>query len=78
MRQLVLILLLTLTCSASEIVYLKNGDRVTGSVEKFDAGKIVVKSTVFGEVKIDVMQVARVESNNTFTVASATTSYAAQ
>ncbi len=68
MCKLALILLFTLCANASEIVFLKNGDRITGSVEKISDAKLLVKSTLFGEIKVDVTEVARIDSNRDITV----------
>jgi putative salt-induced outer membrane protein YdiY len=48
--------------SASDTVYLKNGDRISGSVEKFSDSKLVVKSTALGELKINIAEIDRVEA----------------
>lgn len=76
MRWLGLLLLYTLCCNASEVIYLKNGDRVTGSVEKLDAGKLAVKSDIFGEIRLDLGKVCRIDSDEEFSVGSAARWYA--
>jgi hypothetical protein len=73
-----LVLLLCVHGYASEIVYLKNGDRISGAVEKISDSKLLLKSDVIGEVKIDLTQVARIDSDEQFTVTSTTDSYRAE
>ncbi|HVZ16264.1 MAG TPA: DUF481 domain-containing protein [Terriglobales bacterium] len=60
------------------MVYLKNGDRITGAVEKLSDSKLVVKSSVLGEVNIDTAQVDHVSSDNGITVAVADKQYKAK
>ena len=71
-------LLLPLFANASDMVYLKNGDRITGAVEKLSDAKLVVKSAVLGEVNIDVAQVDHVVSDDGITVASNDRQYKAK
>jgi putative salt-induced outer membrane protein YdiY len=78
MRLLVLILFTSLLANASEVVHLKNGDRVTGEVVKLDDTKLVLKSALFGDVRIDLAQVTRIESGKNFTVDAANHSYSTQ
>jgi putative salt-induced outer membrane protein YdiY len=68
MRKLALMLLISLCANASEIVFLKNGDRVSGSVENISDGKLLLKSSVFGDLKMDVSEVSRIESTREITV----------
>lgn len=78
MRNLAFVLLLSLCASASEVIHLKNGDRVTGAVEKVSDTKLVVKSALLGQVSVDLSQVERIDSDKNFTVVSAGRSYTAQ
>ncbi|MGZ4815585.1 MAG: DUF481 domain-containing protein [Terriglobales bacterium] len=78
MLKLAAILIFALCANASDFVYLKNGDRITGSVEKLSDAKLLVKSTALGEVKIDVADVDHISSDKGIEVASSNQSYTAK
>src|SRR3954451_9323007 len=60
---IILALIISAICAgATDTVYLKNGDRISGSVEKFSDSKLVVKSAALGELKINITEVDRVEA----------------
>lgn len=49
--------------NADVLLVLKNGDRISGDIDKFDGEKIVIKSTNLGELKIPWVDVKGVESS---------------
>ena len=78
MLKLAAILVFALCANASDFVYLKNGDRITGSVEKLSDAKLLVKSIALGEVKIDVTDVDHITSDKGIAVASGNQNYTAK
>jgi putative salt-induced outer membrane protein YdiY len=64
---LLMVPLLVLTAWADQVT-LKNGDRVTGKIEKKDGAALTFKSDVFGEVTIPWQNVAQVVSDEPLTV----------
>lgn len=59
---LVLVLLRVSAQAADDIVALKNGDRISGTIVKMTDGKLVVKTTYAGDVTIDWKAVAWLDS----------------
>lgn len=49
---------------SADQIYLKNGDRVSGSVLKMESGKLYVKSEVAGNIQIDWDKVSGIASDN--------------
>jgi len=49
--------------AADDVVALKNGDRISGTIVKMAAGKLVVKTSYAGEITIDWKDVASLESD---------------
>jgi putative salt-induced outer membrane protein YdiY len=47
----------------ADTITLKNGDRITGKIEKTDANAVVVKTDYAGEIKIDLAAVATLTSD---------------
>jgi hypothetical protein len=69
----VLALLLVLDAAATwaektDIIRLKNGDRITGEVKKLERGRLTVKTDHMGTLQIEWPQVAEVTSKHTFEV----------
>jgi putative salt-induced outer membrane protein YdiY len=51
------------TPATTDTLVQKNGDRITGSIEKFDEGMVFIKNTNLGEVKIPWASVQFVQSS---------------
>jgi len=49
--------------AADDVIALKNGDRISGTIVKMAAGKLVVKTSYADEITIDWKEVASLESN---------------
>jgi len=47
------LVLVVASWAAADEVLLKNGERVIGTIESLDGGKLTIKSVSFGEVKVD-------------------------
>ncbi|HEY6611552.1 MAG TPA: DUF481 domain-containing protein [Pseudomonas sp.] len=66
MRPLSLLCLPLLWCAAlpalADTVWLKNGDRLSGQIQLFDGGKLLLKTAYAGSVTLDWKQVASLES----------------
>ena len=62
MRPLSLLCLPLLWCVAlpalADTVWLKNGDRLSGQIQLFDGGKLLLKTAYAGSVTLDWKQVA--------------------
>src|SRR5258708_5550433 len=48
--------------SADEVIF-KNGDRLTGTIESREGGKLVIKTAVAGKVTVDVKDVKTMASD---------------
>ncbi|HLT05770.1 MAG TPA: DUF481 domain-containing protein, partial [Pseudomonas sp.] len=46
----------------ADTVWLKNGDRLTGTIKAFDGGKLVLQTPYCGELSISWSSVATLES----------------
>ncbi len=51
-----------------DVVFLKNGDRVTGEVKRLERGRLTLKTDSLGTVQIAWLDVARVASAETFEI----------
>jgi uncharacterized protein DUF481 len=53
---------------AQDVIYLKNGDRITGQIRRMEQGQIVMEASpaFFGFMHLDWSHVARIESERTF------------
>jgi putative salt-induced outer membrane protein YdiY len=56
-------------------VYLKNGDRVTGSIKDLDRGKLRVKTTTMDTIYLNWVDVESIESNTYLRIANADGSF---
>lgn len=56
-------------------VYLKNGDRITGSIKELDRGKLRVKTTTMDTVYLNWLDVESIESNTYLRVTNADGSF---
>lgn len=56
------------TLALADTVVLDNGDRLTGTVNRMDGGKLVINTKYAGDVAIDPAQIAEVKSDNDVTV----------
>jgi hypothetical protein len=68
---LILLISLVTACTAltgADVVTLKNGDRITGSIIKKDGGKLTFKSDVFGPVTFPWEQLDSIKSDQTLNV----------
>ena len=68
---LLFVLLLVAHAASADQVSLKNGDRVTGKIQKKDGANLVVKSDIFGVVTIPWVAVTQLISDEPVTVALA-------
>ena len=46
----------------ADTVWLKNGDKLTGSIELFDSGKLLLKTDYAGTITLDAGKIATLES----------------
>jgi hypothetical protein len=46
----------------ADTVWLKNGDKLTGTIELFDSGKLLLKTDYAGSITLDVKKIATLES----------------
>lgn len=69
-RILFLLFFLLLFCNHSfaDIVVLKNGDRLTGKVEKVRDGKLYFNSKMVGDVTIDTSQIEHINTDEPFEI----------
>ena len=57
------------TCAKSDVVVLKNGDRLTGEIKGLQRGELKVKADYMAEaVRLDWARVERIESKSTFMI----------
>ena len=56
-------------------VYLKNGDRVTGSIKELDRGKLRIKTTTMDTIYLNWLDVESIESNTYLRIANADGSF---
>ncbi len=56
-------LTLAATPAMADTVWLKNGDRLTGTIKVFDGGKLVVETSYGGTIPVDWKQVKTLESD---------------
>ena len=63
--KLILAVVLTLWCSSlfADQIVLKNGDRLTGSIEKSDDKELVIKTEFAGEVKVQWSAIQEIKSD---------------
>lgn len=62
------ILSLLVTPALADTVWLKNGDRLSGRIQLFDGGKLLLKTDYAGSVTLDWRQVASLESDQALLV----------
>ncbi|MBM3727243.1 MAG: hypothetical protein FJW40_17695 [Acidobacteria bacterium] len=62
------LLLLTASVAQADVVTLKNGDRLTGTILKSDAKALVIKTEFAGTVTLDWTAVVNVSSPETLTI----------
>lgn len=72
MRPLLLLLSIALPLAAlpalADTVWLKNGDRLSGTIQLFDGGKLLLRTDYAGSVTLDWKQVASLESDQALLV----------
>ncbi|MBD1552535.1 DUF481 domain-containing protein [Pseudomonas typographi] len=51
------------TCALADTVWLKNGDRLTGTITVYDGGKLMLTTDYGGAIPIDMTKVKTLESN---------------
>ena len=51
-------------------VWLNNGDRITGTIQSLDGGKLLVKTEYGGNIRVDITHVKTMASSTTTTVQS--------
>ncbi|MGE0031997.1 MAG: DUF481 domain-containing protein [Steroidobacteraceae bacterium] len=54
----------------TDVIYMVNGDRLTGEITELEYGQLTLKTDSLGTVEIDWLDVARIESGHTFSVES--------
>lgn len=57
-------LLLMATSSAADTLWLKNGDRVTGTIELLEGGKLVMNTEMAGRIRVNVEDIKTFESEH--------------
>src|SRR5690606_30001421 len=63
-RTLLALSLATLSAPAlADTVWLKNGDKLSGSIQLFDGGKLLLKTDYAGSITLDVKKIATLESD---------------
>lgn len=50
-------------CLLADTVWLKNGDKLSGSIQLFDGGKLLLKTDYAGSITLDVKKIATLESS---------------
>ena len=63
------ILVLVSSVASADVLWLKNGDRLSGELVKVIDGHIVFNSDILGELKIPQLQIASVETDSAYTLA---------
>ena len=58
--KVILLVCVTVAAGFGDTVRLTNGDNMTGRLEKLEDGKLVLKTTYAGAVKIDCAEIAKV------------------
>ncbi|MBC7203086.1 MAG: DUF481 domain-containing protein [Pusillimonas sp.] len=61
------LLLLSISAHAGTI-WLKNGDRITGTIQSLDGGKLLVETEYGGDIRVDVNHVKTLESDSELVV----------
>lgn len=63
-RTLLALVLATLSAPAlADTVWLKNGDKLSGTIQLFDGGKLLLKTEYAGNITLDVHKIATLESD---------------
>lgn len=57
-----LVLLLASFATKADTIWLNNGDRITGTIQSLDSGKLLVQTEYGGNIRIDFKQVKTLES----------------
>ncbi|MDG1580780.1 DUF481 domain-containing protein [Pseudomonas sp. GOM6] len=65
---LYLALLASSSVALADTVWLKNGDKLTGSIVLFDGGKLLLKTDYAGNITLDVKKIATLESEQALLV----------
>src|SRR5687767_11819342 len=47
----------------ADTVWLKNGDKLTGTIQLFDSGKLLLQTEYAGSITLDVKKIATLESD---------------
>ena len=47
----------------TDVIFLKNGDRVTGEIEELDRGLLQLSTTAFGKIQVNWVDIERMESD---------------
>ena len=47
----------------ADTVWLKNGDKITGTIKLFDGGKLVIDTAYGGSIPLDMKQVKTLQSD---------------
>lgn len=63
------VLVLASSITSADVLWLKNGDKLTGELVNVIDGHIVFNSEVLGELKISQLQIASVETDSAYTLA---------
>ena len=72
------VLLFTLVPASADTLWLKNGDRLTGTIKAFDGRKLVIHTGFAGELAVDWSAIATLESSQALLVKQADSSEVAK
>jgi hypothetical protein len=68
-RSLLAVALATLSAPVlADTVWLKNGDKLSGTIQLFDSGKLLLKTDYAGSITLDVQKIATLESGQALLV----------